>query len=90
MVSPKPQARSRVKAAARPSFDASKAFWLGAGATVLGLMSWAQQAAAEEVITTHGYNFFGELEYPADFDHLRYVNPDAPKGGDFHMGTWNL
>lgn len=86
MVSPKPQARSRVKAAARPSFDASKAFWLGAGATVLGLMSWAQQAAAEEVITTHGYNFFGELEYPADFDHLRYVNPDAPKGGE--ISTW--
>ena len=34
-------------------------------------------------ITTHGYNFYGELEYPADFEHFDYVNPDAPKGGEF-------
>jgi microcin C transport system substrate-binding protein len=38
---------------------------------------------AAQTIVTHGYNFFGELAYPSpDFDHLAYVNPDAPKGGE--------
>ncbi|HVG47453.1 MAG TPA: extracellular solute-binding protein, partial [Rubellimicrobium sp.] len=35
-----------------------------------------------ETIVSHGYNFFGELKYPADFARLDYVNPDAPKGGE--------
>ena len=26
---------------------------------------------------------FGDLKYPADFQHFDYVNPDAPKGGVF-------
>ena len=26
---------------------------------------------------------FGDLGYPADFSHFRYVNPDAPKGGGY-------
>ena len=34
---------------------------------------------------THGYSFFGELNYPADFEHLAYVNPDAPKGGEISI-----
>ena len=29
----------------------------------------------------HGLSAFGELAYPADFQHFRWVNPDAPKGG---------
>lgn len=29
----------------------------------------------------HGLSSFGELKYPADFEHFDYVNPDAPKGG---------
>ncbi|MEC7300562.1 MAG: hypothetical protein VXW43_18010, partial [Pseudomonadota bacterium] len=39
--------------------------------------------AGETVIRTHGYNYYGDLEYPADYKHFRYVNPDAPKGGVF-------
>ncbi len=39
-------------------------------------------AAAEEIIESHGYSYFGELKYPADFKHFDYVNPDAPKGGE--------
>jgi microcin C transport system substrate-binding protein len=35
-------------------------------------------ALAERV---HGLSAFGELKYPADFQHFDYVNPDAPKGG---------
>ena len=29
----------------------------------------------------HGIAFFHDLKYPADFTHLEYLNPDAPKGG---------
>jgi len=39
--------------------------------------------AGETVIKAHGYNYYGELNYPADYDHFSYVNPDAPKGGSF-------
>jgi microcin C transport system substrate-binding protein len=40
---------------------------------------------AEEVVVSHGYNFFGELSYPPDFEHFDYVNPDAPKGGEISL-----
>ncbi|MCR9152241.1 MAG: extracellular solute-binding protein [Rhodobacteraceae bacterium] len=36
----------------------------------------------DAVITAHGISTFGDLKYPADFAHLDYVNPDAPKGGE--------
>ncbi|WP_412099044.1 extracellular solute-binding protein [Defluviimonas sp. D31] len=44
-------------------------------------------ALAEEVITAHGISAFGDLKYPADFAHLGYVNPDAPKGGEISEWT---
>ncbi len=34
---------------------------------------------------SHGLSSFGDLGYPADFKHFRYVNPDAPKGGTVTM-----
>lgn len=33
----------------------------------------------------HGLSYFGDLKYPADFDHFEYVNPEAPKGGELRM-----
>jgi microcin C transport system substrate-binding protein len=33
----------------------------------------------------HGLSAFGDLQYPADFKHFRWVNPDAPKGGRLAM-----
>jgi len=38
-----------------------------------------------EIITSHGYSFFGNLKYPADYPHFDYVNPDAPKGGEISL-----
>ena len=35
------------------------------------------------MIESHGLSAFGDLAYPPDFPHFRYVNPDAPKGGVF-------
>jgi microcin C transport system substrate-binding protein len=39
----------------------------------------ASPQAAETV--SHGLTLVGKLKYKADFKHLEYVNPDAPKGG---------
>ncbi|WP_205649880.1 extracellular solute-binding protein [Afifella aestuarii] len=33
----------------------------------------------------HGMSLFGDLKYGADFAHLDYVNPDAPRGGRLVM-----
>ena len=46
----------------------------------------------ERVITAHGISTFGDLHLPADFAHLPYVNPDAPKGGELSqhgIGTFD-
>ncbi|UYV37113.1 extracellular solute-binding protein [Rhodobacteraceae bacterium D3-12] len=46
----------------------------------------------DKIIKSHGYSYFGELKYPADFKHFNYVNPDAPKGGELAIsvsGTFN-
>ncbi len=60
------------------------------GAVIAGSALQAEQHgetfvndAGETVIRTHGYNYYGDLEYPADYKHFRYVNPEAPKGGVF-------
>ena len=36
----------------------------------------------------HGLSAFGDLAYPADFQHFAYANPDAPKGGTFSLVGW--
>lgn len=41
----------------------------------------------ENITISHGYSFFGDLKYDADFKHLDYVNPDAPKGGE--ISQWS-
>lgn len=44
---------------------------------------WASNNAAPDgqMIRSHGYSFYGDLKYPADYAHFGYVNPNAPKGG---------
>ncbi|MEM1235358.1 MAG: extracellular solute-binding protein [Pseudomonadota bacterium] len=63
--------------------------WWKAGLIGLGLIAAAGFARAEShenITVTHGYNFYGELAYPdPNFQHLNYVNPDAPKGGEISI-----
>jgi microcin C transport system substrate-binding protein len=33
----------------------------------------------------HAYSQFGDIKYPAGFQHFEWVNPDAPKGGDIDL-----
>jgi microcin C transport system substrate-binding protein len=59
--------------------------WAAAGMVALTLAGWAVAARAEGGATTvsHAITTFGDPpKYPADFEHLDYVNPDAPKGGE--------
>ena len=56
--------------------------WGRAGVVGLGMALALPVGAQETVIVSHGISTFGELALPADFPHLRYVNPDAPKGGE--------
>lgn len=57
--------------------------------TVVMLLTSVFIASAEEkIIKSHGYSRFGDLKYAADFNHLDYVNPNAPKGGEF--SSWAL
>ncbi|MEM9522984.1 MAG: extracellular solute-binding protein [Pseudomonadota bacterium] len=53
------------------------AFWVG-----------ADDHVADSMIKSHGISTFGALKYPADFSHLDYVNPEAPKGGE--ISVWSF
>lgn len=61
-------------------------------ATFLASLTLTQAAMAQDgdqVTRTHGVSIFGDLALPADFDHLPYVNPDAPKGGEMSQSIPN-
>ena len=46
-------------------------------------------AASEDgVIVAHGIGTFDALNLPADFTHLPYVNPEAPRGGE--ISIWSM
>jgi microcin C transport system substrate-binding protein len=58
---------------------------LGVGGVLAALSG---KAKSDEGTEHHGMSAFGELKYPADFQHFDYVDPNAPKGGIFsHVGS---
>jgi len=50
-----------------------------------GMTATVAAAQDEKVIVAHGFTNFGVLKYPEGFDHLDYVNPNAPKGGEISL-----
>ena len=54
---------------------------IGAGA--LAAATRLAAPAAADTAERHGISAFGDLKYPADFAHVDYVDPGAPKGGIF-------
>jgi microcin C transport system substrate-binding protein len=56
---------------------------LGVGIVALGPARRLAAIEAGAETETHGLSAFGDLKYPADFTHLDYVDPHAPKGGMF-------
>lgn len=61
---------------------------LGFAFATLAMAALALPAKSEDVITSHGISTFGNLALPADYTHLPYVNPEAPKGGE--ISTWTF
>ena len=59
------------------------------GLFALGAVLAADRAIGQDeaVTKSHGYSYFGNLDYPADFTHFNFVNPDAPKGGEIAIGA---
>ena len=56
---------------------------------VIATVLLATIARSEDtIIKSHGISTFGELKYGPDFKHFDYVNPNAPKGGEF--STWGF
>jgi microcin C transport system substrate-binding protein len=58
---------------------------LGLGVGALSAPLLRSAAAADPGGEAHGISVFGDLKYPADFQHFHYVNPAAPKGGIFSL-----
>ncbi|WP_171103699.1 extracellular solute-binding protein [Ruegeria sp. HKCCD7255] len=57
------------------------------GLTTAMALGTSLSATEDKIIESHGYSYFGNLDYPADYEHLNYVNPDAPKGGELSLAA---
>ena len=57
--------------------------WLAAAV----LASGSCRLPGRDGAAAHGIAMHGEPEYPPDFTHFDYVNPDAPKGGSLVMAA---
>lgn len=92
MIHPRHGARTAIaRTMARPEPRNPMRRALMAGLLGLGVLSVASYARAQEaeqkIIKTHAYSFWSAPKYPADFDHLDYVNPDAPRGGEISVSA---
>lgn len=75
------RAKSRALDGQKPRFVATTLM----GLSILILSAWTAFAEDQKIIKSHGYSFFGDLNYPEDYTHFDYVNPDAPKGGEISI-----
>ena len=58
---------------------------LGLGVGALSAVRFLPAHAADGGQEAHGISVFGDLKYPAGFEHFDYVNVNAPKGGMFSL-----
>jgi microcin C transport system substrate-binding protein len=56
---------------------------IAAGAALTGTTVRPARGQDKTDAERHGMSAFGDLKYPASFEHFDYVNPKAPKGGLF-------
>ncbi len=85
------QEKSEAKVLTRDEAEQSGPhFWINwLGVLVFGFVIFVTLAAhAQDTIRSHYISRYGDHKYEADFPHLDYVNPDAPKGGEF--STWTM
>lgn len=82
------RATAQAKARAIDLRQTGLRWMLGGLIGVAAAMALALPVRAQGTITAHGISTFGDLALPADFAHLPYVNPTAPKGGEISFGTF--
>lgn len=84
-----PTSRQTARTAARQQIAGISKWGMMLAGSVLaiGAATLARADSHEDITVSHGYSNFGELKYPADFTHLDYVNPDAPKGGEMSVSA---
>lgn len=76
---------TRIKAANRPYLS----WWMGLPLLLAVVLAMPARAGGhEDLIVTHGISTFGDLRYGPDMEHLDYVNPDAPQGGELSF-AWS-
>lgn len=79
---------AQAKAIAKDSkSDRLKHWLLGSSFLIGGLLAAGAALSDGHITVTYGLNEFGDLKYGPDFEHLDYVNPDAPEGGEFSIST---
>lgn len=54
----------------------------------VALFAGAARAQSDDLIVTHALSTFGVPKYGPDFEHLDYVNPNAPQGGEMSF-AWS-
>lgn len=82
------QARHTAAKAATQSQTTGVSKWammLAGSVLAIGAATLVRADSHDAIIESHGYTNFGNLKYAADFTHLDYVNPDAPKGGEISV-----
>ncbi|MGB3415150.1 MAG: extracellular solute-binding protein [Mesorhizobium sp.] len=62
---------------------------LGLAAGASALLPGRAFATVQTGTKLHGLSAFGDLKYPAGFDHFAYVDPNAPKGGAMNFAPPN-
>ena len=61
--------------------------WIATSLTLLAMTFFISPVKAQTAGPQHAIALHGTPKYGPDFEHLGYVNPDAPKGGALKMGT---
>ena len=59
---------------------------------VLVLIGAAFTTPSESIVYEHGYAFLSQPNLPSNFKNFKYINPNAPKGGQIRipqMGNWD-
>ena len=88
-----PKHQEQVDSASRISGFEPKEVAGGVLGARVGCLAWLLLVGSSNVAAeTHGIAMHGSPKYRPDFEHLDYVNPEAPKGGELGRavtGTFN-
>lgn len=65
---------------------------LSGAAALSSALPFQLRAQESKSTVSHGLAVFDDLKYPAGFSHFDYINPQAPKGGNFNFSVneWTL